>query len=78
MTQVKWDEMSKEEKAEYLRQAGSEIKSQQFLDGSKKVGDNSAVSRKYKMIMGGVSMSGWCDTEEQAKEEGQQNFKSFV
>jgi hypothetical protein len=78
MTQAKWDKMSKEEKAEYLKEAEHEIKSQQFMNGKKKVGDYSAVSRRYKLLVGGITMSTWCETEEEARKQGKQNLKSFV
>lgn len=78
MVQQEWDAMTKSEQAEYLQNAERKVKSKQFIDGSKKVGDYSAFSKKFMCLIGGINMSGWCESEKKANELADKNMQAFV
>lgn len=77
MTQQKWDAMTKEEKAEYLNTSEREVKSKSFMEGSKKVADYSAFSKRFMCLVGGINLSGWCETEEEANNLADKNIAAF-
>jgi len=77
MTATQWDKLSDSEKSEHLRTGKHKIKSRSFMNGKKKVGDYSAISKKYALLVGGVNVSGWCESEDKARDEGYK-FLSLV
>ena len=77
MTPTEWDKLSDEQKTAHLRTGEYKIKSRSFMNGKKKVGDYSAISKKYALLVGGVNVSGWCESKEEARNEGHK-FLSLV
>lgn len=78
MTADKWKAMSDQEQIDYLEDHPIEVVSKSFMDGSKKVGDYSAVSKKYSAKIGRVVMTGWVDSEEKARQQAENNLSAMI
>ena len=65
------------ERIEYLKGYPIEIENQPFLDGSKKVGDTSAVSTKYSARVRDVRVTSWMNTAAEAEHDARQFLESW-
>jgi len=65
------------ERIEYLKGYPIEIDNQPFLDGSKKVGDSSAVSILYSARVRDVRVSPWMDTAAEAENDAKTFLASW-
>lgn len=78
MTKEKWRRMTAKEQTEYLLKQPVEFIEQQFMNGKKKVGDYSAFCKKYQAVIGGIVMSGWKDSKEEARAHAAEIFDVFA
>ena len=58
MTQQKWDEMTGNQRAGYLKQHEIKVEMQSFVDGNSKVGE-AKVKVGRMAVCGGVAITGW-------------------
>ncbi len=79
MTEVEWNEMSNQQRYEYV--SAGEIKVEQYLGfrGDSKVNDDSAKAYLcFIAYSNGVQLSNNCDTKEEALQEAADNMKALA